>query len=158
MYSREEIKILSTKFWNLFGKRCEIHPQLKTKKRKWILHQTKISNVDLKFDAGRKNAQVMIEISHKNETKRLQVFEVLKKYKSLLEEGFENDLIWEFLYTREDSGKEVCRIYTKLVGVDFHRQDQWPDIFNFFIENMLILERNFLEIKEILKEDIKHIK
>jgi hypothetical protein len=38
-----------------------------------------------------------------------------------------------FLCVRE-SGQEVCRIYAAMDHVDFHRQNQWPDIYNFFIE------------------------
>jgi hypothetical protein len=85
MYSREEKKLLNASFWSLFGKRCEIHPELQHKKKKWILHQTKINKVALKFDTGRKNAKVMIEISHRNETRRLQVFEIFEKYKPIIE-------------------------------------------------------------------------
>ena len=123
----------------------------------WILHHTKISNVALKFDVGRENAQVMIEISHRNENRRLQIFEILEKYKLILEEGFPNGLHWDFYYQREDSGQEVCRIYSILENVDFHRQSQWPDIYNFFINDMLILERNFIEIRDIVKEEVKSL-
>jgi len=157
MYSREELKILRADFWNTFGKRCEIHPVLKSRKRKWMLHQTRISNVALRFDTANKQAQVMIEVSHKNENKRLQVFEIFEKYKEILEKDFKDGLTWNFLHIRGDSDQEVCRIYTKLENADFHNQKNWPDIYNFFIENMLILERNFLKIRDIIKEEIKNI-
>ncbi|WP_372653235.1 DUF4268 domain-containing protein [Draconibacterium sp.] len=49
----------------------------------------------------------------------------------------------------------MCRIFVRMEGVDFHRQNQWPDIYNFFIENMLKLERNFLEIRDLLQEEVK---
>ena len=155
MYSREEIKQLRKDFWTMFGKRCEVHPQLMHKKRKWILHQTKISNVALKFEVGRKNAQVMIEITHRRETRRLEAFETIEKYKVLLEEGFEEGLTWDFCFMREDSYQEVCRIYHSLEGVDLHRQHQWPDIYNYFIEAMIKLESNFLEIRDLVKEELK---
>lgn len=155
MYSREELKNLRNDFWTIFGTRCDVHPILKTRKRKWMLHRTGIPNVALKFEINRKNAQVMLEISHRNENRRLQVFEIVEKYKPILEEGFAQGLFWEFLYEQNDSSKEVCRIYKKLDHVDFHRKNQWPDIYQFFIDNMLILESNFLEIKDLIKEEIK---
>ncbi len=155
MYSKEEIKILRKNFWDTFGKRCEIVPELRHRKKKWMLHRTRIPNVALKFEVGRTDAKVMIEISHRSENRRIFVFETLQKYRLLLEEGFENGLEWEFLYEREESGQEVCRIYTSLPGADFHRQHTWPDIYNFFIENMLKLERNFLEIHDVLQEEIR---
>ncbi|MBN1819968.1 MAG: DUF4268 domain-containing protein [Prolixibacteraceae bacterium] len=154
MYSREELKILRSEFWEMFGQRCEVHPELRERKKKWVLHRTKIRDVALKFEIGREDAKVMIEVSHKNENKRLQVFEILEKYKAILELGFDDDLTWDFVHEREDSQKEVCRIYTNLEGVDFHRKNDWPEIFNFFIDKMLILERIFMEIRDILLDEI----
>jgi len=155
MYSKEEKKKLTLDFWNLFHKRCEVHPVLQYKKRKWILHRTKIKGVALRFYAGRKNAKVILELSNRNEKIRLKAFEILEQYKAALEEGFENGLTWEFYHERADSGQEVCRIYTTLDNVDIHRQNQWPDIYNFFIENMLRLEENFLSIRDVLQEELK---
>jgi hypothetical protein len=154
MYSREEAKKLRLEFWEQFGRRCEAHPMLRNKSKKWILHRTKIKGIALRFDAGRKNAAVMLELNHKNENKRLKAFEILEQYKLIIEEGFKNGLNWEFYHQREDSGQEVCRIYTELEGVDLHRQKQWPEIFNFFIENMIKLEENFLQIRDVLKEEL----
>lgn len=119
-----------------------------------MLYDTKINGVDLKFDIDRYEAWVMIEVNAKTEDRRLHIFETLEKYKILLEEGFENGLEWELCYTRE-SGEEVCRLYVMQDGFDIHRQNQWPDIYNFFIDNMLLLERNFLEIRDLLEEELK---
>lgn len=156
MYSREELKQLKIDFWQMFGKRCDLHPELKFRKRKWMLHKTKIKGVALRFDVGRKDAKVILELGNRNEKLRLKAYEILEKYKVIIEEGFENGLNWEFFHEREDSGAEVCRIYTQLNNVDFHRQNQWPDIFNFYIENMLKLEYNFLQIRDLLLEELKH--
>ncbi|WP_321373518.1 DUF4268 domain-containing protein [uncultured Draconibacterium sp.] len=156
MYSREELKQLKIDFWQMFGKRCDVHPELKFRKRKWMLHKTKIKGVALRFDVGRKDAKVILELGNRNEKLRLKAYEILEKYKVIIEEGFENGLQWEFFHEREDSGAEVCRIYTQLNNVDLHRQNQWPDIFNFYIENMLKLEYNFLQIRDLLLEELKH--
>lgn len=155
MYSKEELKRLHTDFWEKFGNRCEIHPVLKFRKRKWVLHRTKIKGVALRFDINRKNAKVILELSNKNERLRLKAYEFLEKYKVVIEDEFNNGLIWEFYHEREDSGAEVCRIYTQLDNVDIHRQNQWADIYNFYIENMLKLETNFMNIRDLLKEELK---
>jgi len=154
MYSKEEIKLLRKEFWDTFGRRCEIVPELKGRRKKWLLHRTGIPNVDLKFEAGRNDAKVILEVNHRSESQRLKTFEILERYKVLLEEGFEDGLIWDFCYLREDSGQMVCRIYTIQTGVDFHKRAQWPEIYNFFIANMLRLQRNFLEIKDMVRHEI----
>ncbi|MCW0482754.1 DUF4268 domain-containing protein [Gaoshiqia sediminis] len=154
MYTREEAKQLRKKFWTLFGQRCEIVPELAGRKKKWVLYDTKISGLDLKFDIDRNEAMVMIEINHRDEDRRLAMFELLEKYKPLLEDGFDEGLHWELCYTR-DSGEQVCRIFTTQQGLDIHRQNQWPDIYNFFIEKMLILERNFMDIRDVIQEELR---
>ena len=153
MYSKDEAKLLSKEFWIVFARRCEIVPELKYKKRKWVLYDTGLSCIDLKFEVTRSEVVVMIEINNRQESRRLEIFETMQKYRVLLEEGFEEPLIWDFCYQRE-SGQEVCRIYKSLSNVDFHRQNQWPDIFNFFIDNMLILENNLMELKDVLEAEL----
>ena len=155
MYSKEEIKKLHLDFWELFRKRCEVHPALQHKKKNFILHRTKIRGVAFRFETGRENAKVMMEISHRNEDTRLKAFEIVERYKTILEKGYENGLTWEFYHQRDDSGQEVCRIFTQLDNADFHRREHWPNIFNFFIENMLRLEENFSVISDILKEELQ---
>ncbi|MCK5730706.1 MAG: DUF4268 domain-containing protein [Draconibacterium sp.] len=154
MYSIEEKKKLTTDFWQLFKRRCEVHPDLKLKKKKWILHRTKIKGVALRFDVGRNDAKVILELHNRSEKLRLEAFEILERYKVVVEDGFEDGLIWEFYYQRPDSKQEVCRIYTTLGNVDIHRQNQWPDIYNFFIENMMRLENNFLMVRDVLDGEL----
>lgn len=153
MYSKDEAKLLRKEFWIVFARRCEIVPELRYRKKKWVLYDTGLSGIDLKFEVTRQEAMVMIEINIKEEGRRLEAFETLQKYRLLLEDGFEEPLIWDFCVIRE-SGQEVCRIYKSLSNVDFHRQNQWPDIFNFFINNMLILENNFMEIKDAIEAEL----
>lgn len=156
MYSREEAKKLKLTFWEKFGKRCEIHPELQYKKRKWVLHRTKIKDVALRFEISRKDAKVILELGNKSENQRFKAYEFLERYKPVIEDGFEDGLTWEFFHEREDSNKEVCRIYAQLNNVDLHRQHQWPDIYNFYIENMLKLENNFMSVRDLLQEELKN--
>lgn len=153
MYSKDESKRLIKEFWIVFARRCEIVPELRLKKKKWVLYDTGLQGIDLKFDVTRTEALVMIEINSREEARRLELFEGLVKYKRLLEEGMAGPLTWDFCLVRE-SGQEVCRIYTSLPNVDFHRQTQWPDIYNFLIDNMLILENNFKEIKDAIEAEL----
>ena len=153
MYSKDEAKLLRKEFWIVFARRCEIVPELRHKKKKWLLHDTGLNGIDLKFDVTRTEALVMIEVNSRLENRRLEIFETLQKYQKFLEEGFAEPLEWDICFVRE-SGQEVCRILTALPNVDFHRQNQWPDIFNFMIDNMLLLENNLMEIKDVLETEL----
>jgi len=153
MYSKDKAKLLRKEFWIVFARRCEIVPKLRHKKKKWVLYDTGLSGIDLKFEVSRTEALVMIEINSRQESRRLEIFETLQKYSKFLEEGFVEPLEWDICFVRE-GGQEVCRIYTVLPNVDFHRQNLWPEIFNFMIDNMLLLENNFMEIKDVLEAEL----
>jgi len=156
MYSKDEIKELRLVFWQHFKSYSEAHPALNYKKKRWILNETQIRGVALRFELERINAKVILELQNKQEDRRLQIFEILEHYEVVLEEGFENGLIWEFFHQREDNLQEVCRIYTQLENVDWHNQNQWPIIYDFFIKNMLQMEENFLMVKEMVKEELRN--
>lgn len=149
VYSKEEIKILTENFWAGFTMFCSHLDYLSGRDKKWILHRTKVKNVHLKFEPGRDAIRVILEIMHRDETKRLEQFEKIERYKIVLEEGFENGLIWDFAYRREN-GQEVCRMYAEKKGLDWHRQSQWEEIYKFMAENMFRLENNFLDIRELI--------
>lgn len=150
MYSKEELKELKTEFWESFAIFCELQPNLQHRKPMWILYDTKVKDVELKFDIYRKGVQVALEISHRIEDERLAMFERIGWHKATLENGFnENKVEWELIYTL-DNGKQVSRILIERTGLDFHRRHHWGELFHFMADNMLRLETNFLEIKDFL--------
>jgi Domain of unknown function (DUF4268) len=153
MLAKEERKNLSTQFWIQFDLYCETLPELNGVKKKWILHDTKISHIDLKFDLSKNSAIVAIEINHKSEFRRLQAFEQLERYRSLINEGFTADLTWNFCYLNVNE-QEVCRVYIEKIGVDLYNQSDWKEIQQFLATNMLSMQTNFLEIQDSLKEEL----
>ena len=96
---------------------------------------------------------VILEINHRLESKRLRVFELIERYRIMLEEGFAEGLTWDYCYLNTNQ-QEVCRIYIEHRGVDHQKTSDWQTIHAFFAENMLQLQDNFLEIQEALKEEV----
>ena len=153
MFTKEEKKALMQSFWSQFDDFCDTIPDLAWRKKKWILHDTKISHIDLKFDLGRDFAMVALEINHRSENQRIRVFELIERYRLMLDAGFTPGLTWDFCYLNENN-LEVCRIYVEKRGVDFHKISEWSVIYPFLAENMLQLQENFLEIQDVLKEEV----
>lgn len=143
-------------FWSQFDDFCDTNPDLAWRKKKWILYDTKISHVDLKFDIGRDFAMVALEINHRSENQRIRVYELIERYRIMLEAGFSTGLKWDFCYLN-DNKQEVCRIYLEKRGVDCHKITDWPVIYSFLAENMFKLQENFLEIQEVLLEEVNYL-
>lgn len=152
MYSKEEKKALVKEFWKAFDEFCNQYPMLAWRKKKWLLHRTGINNIDLKFEPGRTTTLVILELNHKNEDRRLEMYERILHFKAILEQGLEDELIWNLVYTRE-SGEDVARIYTALDGVDIHRRSDWPRMFAFMAEKMDKLQANFMDLSDFIKDE-----
>lgn len=151
MYSKDELKNLKLEFWESFAAFCKVQPRLRRRKKIWTLYDTKVKGVELKFDATRNGAFVILEVNHKSEEARLEMFERLTWYKDTLEKDFPEGLSWDICYVR-DTGKQVARIYTSKSGIDFHRRQDWGEFFSFMASQMYLLERNFMSIAEYLRE------
>ncbi len=142
MYSKEETQRLKREFWVTFA---EKYP------RKWMLYDTKIKDFSFKFFVDNKKAQVLIDIEHRSNEKRIAYFEKLEALKSILEEEFITDLVFEKDYVLEN-GKTISRIWVEKQGVGFSNRNNWNAIFDFYNEKMDALERFYLEYDEFIKD------
>lgn len=147
MYSKEESKKLRVEFWNTFGSLSK----KKRRKQAWVLYNTKVKNLNLKFIAEQKYCSVVMDIEYKNENKRHQFYNNMLSLQTVFNSEFNDNLIWEKDFFI-DGEKEVSRIHTDLKDVNIYRKEDWPNIFEFLFNNMTILENTFLEYKDIIDE------
>ena len=142
MYTKEEAQRLKREFWISFA---EKYP------RKWILYDTKIKDFSFKFFVDNKKAQVLIDIEMRDAEKRKSYFEKLESLKTILEEEYIKDLVFENKYTLE-SEKTISRIWVEKLGVSVSNRQYWDEIFYFFNEKMNMLEHFYLEYEDYIKD------
>jgi hypothetical protein len=142
MYSKEEAQRLKREFWIDFA---ENYP------RKWILYDTKIKDFSFKFYVDNKKAQVLIDIEHRNDEKRIIYFEKLESLKSVLEDDFLKDLVFEKNCVLEN-GKSISRIWVEKTNISVSNKNHWNEIFDFFYEKMNALEMFFFEYGDYIRD------
>jgi hypothetical protein len=142
MYSKEEAQRLKREFWIAFA---EKYP------RKWLLYDTKIKDFSFKFYVDNKKAQVLIDIEPRNDDKRIAYFEKLEALKTILENEFVSNLVFEKNYYLEN-GKTISRIWVEKEGVSVSNRNYWDGIFDFFNEKMIALELFYAEYDEFIKD------
>jgi hypothetical protein len=140
MFSREESKKLRQDFWISFGKS---YP------RKWILYDTKIKGLSLKFHFDLKKAVVSLDVEHPELERRIELWDLLVSLKSILTEQYLPDAIFEDSYLL-DNGKEISRIYIKMNEVSIHNKNTWQPVMQFLKKNMTLFEGFFLDFRDIL--------
>lgn len=143
MFSKEEALKIKKDFWIGFA---EAYP------RKWLLHNTKIKDVTLKFFVDNKTAQVALEIEPKDEEKRKIYFEKIESLKTILLEEYLPEAIFERDYYLLN-GKCISRIWIDIdKKVSVNNKNTWNEIFDFFAEKMTQFELFFNEYEDYIKD------
>jgi hypothetical protein len=142
MYSKEEAQKLKREFWIDFAAK---YP------RKWVLYDTKIKDFSFKFYVDNKKAQVLIDIEHRSDEKRIAYFDKLESLKNILEEEFVKDLVFEKNFVLEN-GKSISRIWIEKLDVSVSNRKYWDSIFAFFNEKMNALENFYKEYDDYIQD------
>lgn len=140
MFSKEEAKRIREEFWTHFGKQ---YP------RKWILYDTKIKEVQLKFTFTSEYAQVSLDIYSPDEIVRAYYFDKMLSLKNILFTEFLPDAEFKEKYVLPE-GKVVSRVYVELKNVNVYRQKDWPAVEEFLYDRMDLLEMFYLEYGDVL--------
>ncbi|HKJ06301.1 MAG TPA: DUF4268 domain-containing protein [Flavobacteriaceae bacterium] len=145
MFSKEEAAQLRKLFWISFGKSFP---------RKWILYNTKIKGFSFKFVADRKKAMVALDIASNDEIKNELLFEQLLSLKTVLQENYLKNVIFDKNYTLEN-GKNISRIYVNYENkFSIYNKETWGNVFLFFKETMHQFELFYLEFEDYIKQAI----
>ncbi|MAZ27098.1 MAG: hypothetical protein CL868_08485 [Cytophagaceae bacterium] len=140
MFSKEEAKELRQQFWIFFDKRF---------KRKWLLYNTGVKEINLKFTVDNKQAMVSYDIETNDDLFREYYYDKFESLKTLMKNEVNEALVFEKEYLRT-SGKVISRIYLNKTGVNIYRKSDWPVIFDFLYENMDKLEAFWLEYRDFI--------
>lgn len=141
MFSKEESKKLIQEFWTSFGKE---YPH------KWILYNTKIKDLQLKFTFTTKFAQVSMDIVSQDEIIRAYYFEKLIALKTILKTEYLREAEFNENYELPE-GKAISRVYLQLDNVSIHNKKDWPGVYLFLQAKMQLLEDFFLEHSSFLE-------
>ena len=142
MYSREESKKIRQEFWTGFGKN---YP------RKWLLYNTRIKDLSLKFTFTRRIAEVSIDLDASDEIMRQYYFEKLQSLQTILKEEFLPDAVFAEEYELEN-GKVISRIYVTKEGVNIHNKKQWPEVQEWLAGKMNALEMFYLQYRDFIEQ------
>lgn len=143
MFSKEESKKIRQEFWTNFGKK---YP------RKWLLYNTKIKDLSLKFTFDTKIAQVSIDIESPDDFMRSYYFDKLISLKNIIKTDYLPNIVFDENYSL-DNGKIVSRIYVELDdNVSIHNKNTWERTMDFLNKKMNLLESFFIEYKDFIED------
>jgi len=143
MFHKEEAAKFRKDFWTSYGKSFP---------RKWLLYNTKIKGFSFKFYADKKTAFVTLDIEPNYKSKRALLYQQVYALKTILEEEYFPEIIFEENYTLE-TGKVISRVYIELEGkFSIYDKNTWAAAFEFFNKNMTLFELWFYEYEDFIKQ------
>jgi hypothetical protein len=150
MFSISEKKALREEFWNNFKtysnkRKLKVH-----KPGKWIMNDTGIKGLSLKFVFDEVHAWAGIEISSRNIDKQVELFDKFEKLKSILEKAIPHNLTWE-LEAKTESNVAVSRIGAQITEVNIYNKECWKEVNPFLYSVMAPIEDVFREYFDFLK-------
>ncbi|MGI6717691.1 MAG: DUF4268 domain-containing protein [Bacteroidales bacterium] len=145
MYTKEESKKIKMEFWSTFKEYSK-----KNKKKKWIMQDTGINKVNLKFEFDTEKARVGYDIYAYDVETRIYYYEKFESLKSILEEALQQPLIWDLEYPITPK-KDMAKIYLEITNVNILDKKTWNTVIDFFFKKMTILENIFLEYYDFIK-------
>jgi hypothetical protein len=137
MFSRDESKKLRQEFWTSFGKSFP---------RRWILYQTGIKGLSLKFEFSTEKALVSVDVDHPDGIRHLKLWQKLLAFKSII-----HDYVPGARYDDThllESGKEISRVYVELKGASIHNKNTWQQTMVFFNKTMPKFELFYMEYQD----------
>lgn len=141
MFTKEESKKIRQEFWTSFGKEFP---------HKWLLYNTKMKEIQLKFTFNRKVAQVSLDIADDDEMIQAYYFEKLQSLEKILKAEYLPEAILEEEYELPE-GKIISRVYVQMDNVSIHNQKDWPEVKTFLANKMMQLEEFFKDFSDFIK-------
>jgi len=150
MYSKEEKKNIKTAFWEGFKTYSTPKRRKLGKNKNWVMQNTGVKAIDLKFDINKKTASVSLDVVSKSLENKVEYWDKLLGLKTLLNEAFDEEVIWDEMFLLS-SGKEIIRIGVYLQDVNIMNNACWNEVYSFFFKHMIALEDWFEEYKDIVR-------
>ena len=150
MFSKDEAKALRLEFWNRFKALSENERRKRGMKKEWMLKQTGVKGLSMRFDVDREHVAVGFEFYSKDKFKEALLLESFEGIRHFLEKELESPLIWDDAYITEE-GRQCSRIYVSRKDVDIFQRKYWEEMWNFMMKNMFIMEKFFIDFKEFIE-------
>ena len=150
MYSAQEAAAIKEEFWTKLGQYLSPIPSANGQKINWINYKTGVKTIRFKMDALSKEAFVGVDIIAE-EALRLKLFDVFKKFKKQFPAGYE----WAE-YCEDEFGRVLSRIFIEKENVSVFRKNDWPELIQFFKEQVLAWDVFWQENKDFFEMEVSN--
>ncbi|MCE3295743.1 MAG: hypothetical protein K0R65_1457 [Crocinitomicaceae bacterium] len=149
MLSKEALKEKNTAFWNDFKEFMRPIRSSNGRKMAWISYPTDIRHIYLRLHVSKSEVALQFDIQYKDATVRAVFWEQMNELKKVLTDEMGEEGEW-IEHCWSDSVPDFCRIQWKREGLNYLKESDQPEIFEFFKEKLIAFDAFYQEFKDIL--------
>jgi hypothetical protein len=140
MYSRQEASQLRQEFWTAFGHYMQPLSSADGLKINWVNYKTGQPHISFRMEAVVDAAYIGIVLSHADAEIRMLFYEQFAQLKHLLHNELGEEWLWE-PETKDEQGRPISKIYTRLCDVNLFRREDWSSLISFFKSRIIALDQ-----------------
>lgn len=152
MLTKIEKQKIRNNFWEKFAYRSSKTGGQSGLKKRWIMDNTKMKDITLKFDFNENRALVGLILQCRNKAKRHDIFDKLLCHRQKIDSFFSSSPSWQSDIDLQN--RIVSGIFIMQEKVSVYRPEDWPLVFDFFFSQMKCMEKMFWSMKPIMEEII----
>lgn len=149
MYNHQDAGKMRQKFWTVFGQYMRPVPASNGEPVNWVNYKTGVKQIFFRLDATAQFASIAIEFRQQDGAMRHHYFTKFLALKTFFEEEMKD---WKWNEDVLDIHvNEYSNIGTRLNNVNIYKESDWPQIIDFFKQNMLSLDRFWNAFKDVIE-------
>jgi hypothetical protein len=149
MLNREEHKIRNTLFWEGFRNHIKKIPSSNGRRMNWLNYPSDVKDVYIRLQCDSQGARLCMDFQHKDDGVRSIMWEQMIELQKVLEATMNWETRWLSDCTSLE-GFKFARISWELEGINFYKDDDWPDVYSFLSVRIIEFDEFYQEFKEIL--------
>ncbi len=150
MFTNDEKKNLTKRFWNDLNEKLSISGKMKGRNIDWMNYPNKINHLYFRMEATTELVRFCIDLQFLDAGVREVYFEQFEEFKILLSENMPYDLKWLKSYNHPNK-KTIARIYAELNEVNIFDEKTWPSAHQFLQDNFLAFDEFWQDFGEIFR-------
>lgn len=149
MLPKEERKQRNELFWATFKEVMRGKVSSSGRRVNWATYPTEVKDTYLRLICDGKTTAVCYDIQFRDAGIKAIFWEQLGELKKVLEDSMTIPTKWDEQFETKE-GLLIGRISWELEGVNFFKDEDWPQIHSFFSERLIEFDAFYQEFKDIL--------
>lgn len=150
MFTKEEKKDLTKRFWVSMAERLDLKGKTKGRNIDWLDYPNKINHIYFRMESNTEFVKFCIDIQFLDKGLRDLYFEQFEELKDKLTSIMPTELVWLKSFDHPNT-RNIARISTVLDGVNIYNEKDWTNSQQFLEDAFIAFDQFWCEFSDVFK-------